>query len=1032
MSTIYLTPPGSGLDQCLHEFKESLRKNPFRTRLIVPSSGLARFITNQLKEEFSAFRKDAVTTPDRFAAELLRQKSPGLILIDEMLARQILYDILQDTDKGSIVARFGISPGKVSDLFLLFQEIRAYQNENTFFSQEKNPKIAELRHLYLQYRSILSQNDFVDGPSLFGRAATIQPDSDLCLFVYGVRSPYPDLQVFFQNLNRNVASFTYYHPYTENRKIFADRAEWLSDSPVPILPDTHYSAFLQLFSGEKSGNHSSREVFIHEFWSQKEEVESIAQEIIRLVDEGVAYSDIAIGTPDLSSVTSLIKDVFPQFGLSFTSSAMIPLSSSPVIQAFVQLLEIPSRGYRREDLVEAYSSPFLGLLEADFPLTPVTVDKIARKALIIDGLSSWTTSLPQLTTRLRDLFSSPETPEYRRREIEREIHQVEMVSAITQPLLHHLQCLESSGTLQKHINNVRGLFSSLKINPSNIVNTVQEGEDLGGFSALLDEMERNSSLYRGREIEYHDFVKILKTELQIRRTQRYHTGRGIRVIGLRELQDQRYPILFLMDLTNKRLPYIPGHLPFLTDSEEMVLNPDMKRMNLRDERFYFISALYASTRSLYVTCTNAPEKDGLIPSPFFREIQQNIPTIEWMPPPPEASKRFRQAYSGRCIGGRILPDPHILPVIGDPKRLTDILSRINMEYFHRSGEYDSPFDGVLCGNEEICACLDDRFGDDHIYSVSVLEEYTGCPFSFYLKHVLGLDALPDVEITLTPADKGTLIHHILAQFYTQWIHERGTPPLAEERDRALYQLRLITEKELADFDKDGPAWDALKSDLLGTGGYHKGVLERFLDVEVARAQSRLCPAFFECSFGFEGVWNSISPEPVTIQVRGEEGASFKIRGFIDRVDVSDDGIFTITDYKTGNHPKLSEIMAGKSLQLPLYLRSFEILTGKKAAAGAYYKLHRREVFHRAELYDPAHHQVREVFSNRSRMGDTCFDEVIEQSIRTAWRSIQSIRCGLFHPPRDSCKSSAYCDFRKICRFSEFRVLELGEPEGGDD
>jgi len=985
-----------------------------------------------LNEEFSALRKDAVTTPARFAAGLLRQKSPGLLLIDEMLARQILYDILQDTDKGSIFARFGISPGKVSDLFMLFQEIRAYQNENAFFSQEKNPKIAELQRLYFQYQSILSQNNFIDGPSLFGRAAAIQPDKNLCLFVYGVRSPYPDLQIFFQNLKRNVASFTYYHPYTENRKIFTDRGEWLSDSPVPILPDTHYSAFLQLFSGEKSGNRSSMKVFIREFRSPKEEVESIAQEIIRLVDEGLAYSEIAIGTPDLSSVTSLINNVFPQFGLPFTSSATIPLSSSPVIQAFVQLLEIPSRGYRREDLVEAYSSPYLGLLNANSPVTPITVDKIAREAFIIDGLSSWTTSLPQLTTRLRDLFSSPETPEYRRKEIEREIQQIEMVSAITQPILQHLKSLEPSGTLQKHINSVRALFSSLKINPSKIAGTVQEGEDLRQFSTLLCEMEKNSSLYRGREIEYPDFVKILKGELQKRRTQRHRTGQGIRVIGIRELQDQKFPILFLMDLTNERLPYVPGHLPYLTDSEEMVLNPDMKRMNLRDERFYFISALCASTRGLYVTCTNAPEKDGLIPSPFFREIQQNIPTLEWIPSPPEASTRFRQAYAGKCLGGRTLPNPSILPEIADPIRLADLLSRINIEYFHRTGEYDSPFDGVLCEDVEICACLDGRFGDERIYSVSVLEKYASCPFSFYLNHVLGLEALPDVEITLSPADKGTLIHHILAQFYAQWIHERGTPPLAEDRDRALQQLRLITEKELADFGKDGPAWDALKSDLLGMGGYHKGILERFLDVEIARAQSRLCPAFFECSFGFEGVGNSISPEPVTIHVKGEEGASFKIRGFIDRVDVSDDGTFTISDYKAGNHPKLSEIMSGKSLQLPLYLRSFEILTGKKAAAGAYYKIHRKEVSHQAELYDPAHPQVIEVFSARSRMGDTCFDEVIEQSIRSAWTSIQSIRCGLFHPPKDPCESSAYCDFRKICRFSKFRVLELGESEGGDD
>lgn len=1031
MLTLFLTPPGSGLDHCLERFTSSLKTNPFTTRLIVPSSGLARSITDRVIDENPALRKNAVTTPNEFAEELIRARSPEQMIIGEMMGRQILADLLQTSGTGVFVSHAGVNPGRVAELLILFHEMAANQNEDVFFSQTGNQKIDELASLYTRYSTTLSERNLVDGTSLYRHATTLLPEADLHLFVYGIRAPTPALKGFLRHLKANATSFTYYHPYSENPKVDADRAEWLGQSDAETIPVPSDSmSFHTLFSGRPSGTPPSVPIFLHEFRSEIHEVESMAQEIVRLCDEGYTLDEIVIGAPDLSPATTLIHDVFSQCGLPFSSTATTPLSHSPLVQAFVTLLEIPVNGYRREALVEACASVYLRLLRDDPRLTPAVIDACARDAFIIDGYAAWTDGISRLQARLQHTLALSDTPEFERQPIEAQINQIDRVSTTIQPLLRNLRELEQSTTIPGHLQRTRALIATLEIPFSRAADTVHEAEDLRELSNVLNEMEINASIYPGHPITYPDFVRILKAELQKRRVQRYRTDTGVRVRGLRELHDQTIPVLFLLGLTDGQLPNVPGLLPFLSDAEERVIVPDKRRQKLSDERFYFIAALCAATDRLYLTCTDAPESAGIIPSPFYRECQQSLPHEKWVPPTPVALRRFRQRYAGRCLGDRILPSPHLLPVFGNAAQSAALIHRINVEYFHRYGAYDTPFDGMLCDDEAICACLAARFGEAKAYSVSALETYVNCPFSFYLDKVLGLKAMPEVEITLSPADRGSLVHQILAQFYSQWCDERENSPVEDEREVAWERLRAIAEAELDRFGKEGPAWDAFRSDLMGGGGPHPGILEQFLAIEVARAPE-LRPSLFECGFGMAGVKNSISADPVTIPVPDTEGASFQVHGKVDRIDRTDDGTFTITDYKTGKHSTLKDITTGTSLQLPLYIRACEVLTGQAGIAGAYYKLSRDGVYHRAELYDPTHPLIEGAFSGRSRMGDTDFTATIDHAVRMAWTAIQSIRTGRFHPSTSPCDNN-YCDFKPVCRFSTLRLLGMVDATGGEE
>ena len=128
----------------------------------------------------------------------------------------------------------------------------------------------------------------------------------------------------------------------------------------------------------------------------------------------------------------------------------------------------------------------------------------------------------------------------------------------------------------------------------------------------------------------------------------------------------------------------------------------------------------------------------------------------------------------------------------------------------------------------------------------------------------------------------------------------------------------------------------------------------------------------------------------------------RIRGRIDRVDVTPEGQFLIYDYKSGReHPKAKDIEAGTALQLPLYLLAFEQITGSHGFGGGYYKI-RRDVERNIVLADPS---AKDLLVSRFRPS-TDFTGMIRHSRECAFAYIDGIRNGRFPlPPERNARTS---------------------------
>ena len=446
---------------------------------------------------------------------------------------------------------------------------------------------------------------------------------------------------------------------------------------------------------------------------------------------------------------------------------------------------------------------------------------------------------------------------------------------------------------------------------------------------------------------------------------------------------------------------------------------------LGEERYYFVSSLLAGRDRVYLS---APLSEGdkiLLTSAFFERVKERTKAEPWAQDSgfiAQSSLKAATTQAGtRIASGTVCDALNRLP---ESEHIDEIVNRVNVERFFRSGEYDSPYEGIFTGHSDISAVLSEKYGPDHVYSPTVLETYAGCPFRFFLERVIGITPLPDVEPNLSAKDRGTAVHNVLSAFYRQWRALGKTKVTSHELDAATELMLGIAATELDRFSFASPLWDATRIQM--TGGSHTGpgIFVRFLEKEVEEECSPLVPTYFEYSFGMptdRGDDPESDPDPVGFPI-GDGSEVLRIKGRIDRIDVTDQGLFSISDYKTGSVlASRKEIESGKALQLPLYLSAFEQVSGKRGVAAGYYRI-RREVENKVVLCDEIGRDF--ICSSPGPVPPRISGNCSGIRLRVLQKISGASAAGSFSLVQEEKCPNAYCEFRFVCRFDPARVFSL--------
>ncbi len=356
----------------------------------------------------------------------------------------------------------------------------------------------------------------------------------------------------------------------------------------------------------------------------------------------------------------------------------------------------------------------------------------------------------------------------------------------------------------------------------------------------------------------------------------------------------------------------------------------------------------------------------------------------------------------------------------------------------RSHSRLSVYDGILT-DTRLKNWLSDWMAR-HTFSVSQLDGIVGCSFRFFADRMLNLDEIDESDGLLPAHVFGSFAHDVLARFYRGWVAagrkalRSMDEGLAREELLRAYHAEYDPDNDLTEFARDlmtlklfgnlGPDGFGQASLPLAEAG-DVGILGQFLLLEMRRGDDQvmdfLHPANFEVGFG---VKLSEEEDPlstadyVIMDIGG--GNSIKLWGRLDRIDVSDTGVFAVTDYKTGHLPTGTQIANGFRTQLPVYMLVAQQLLSKhyeqpQAAGGLYYSLKRGKGARISGAFVRAAFQAQLGVPNLRGMSDERFEETLSMVRGRIDHSMKALQRGYLttthHDPDTVCR---YCELQKLC------------------
>lgn len=584
------------------------------------------------------------------------------------------------------------------------------------------------------------------------------------------------------------------------------------------------------------------------FNSPEDEVIGICRDIKqRCLDGRLDISKTVVAFPGLQVMAPLASRTFQEYGIPATVYPAQDLAASPPVVAVLELLAALESDFERTATTAAFSSEFLpGLLRlssdsdgAPRAAAAAALNRAACEAGIIKGSDSW----QHLAELLR--------PEYGFRDDEEQDSARNLQRRVRQAIGLVREKMEAARSLGDHARALKELLGAAGF-CRDLATDAPEAqrllEDRGELYDILDSLVGFESDFGARQTGLAEFIRTLAYLVGLSRRTQERAPRGVLVLSLPETLGLSPEHLYVGGLTESSLPSRYPVDPLLPDSVRRRLGlPDIN-WHRDHERFHLERTRNCSRSTPWLSYHAAADARLVLPTPFL-EVEpkpaQPVPGLF----SPEEEQRYEGAASGRT-----------LPQAGRPA--------------------DFPAD------RDVVAALKKRFGPERKLSVTALERYRACPYSFYVSDVLGLEPLELPGLEVEPQIYGNIVHRALARLY----HDGPVPP------------EKLRQAALACLD-----------DVIPEFG-----LNRFWTEVTRRLFENSIDDLVECEAALRA--EGFSPAGTEMTLAGPAGPGVQVKGRIDRYDSSGRRL-RVLDYKTGSSGRVSarDVIEDRThLQLPVY------------------------------------------------------------------------------------------------------------------
>lgn len=724
------------------------------------------------------------------------------------------------------------------------------------------------------------------------------------------------------------------------------------------------------------------------------QLKGVCETIYSLVKEqGYRYKDIAIITGNFEKNVTAVTQLFPQYDIPYFLDYTPPVKNNSWVDCITHAIRIIEEDFSYDSVFSFLKSGVIGDISAD------DIDELENYVLAkgIKGYRRWTRDWK--TATCDNAFVAKDS-----------------LLDIIKPFYKSVN--KKKATVNDYTGAIRQLMD--------VLNFETGLEDIKGlYGRLLDIFDKLDSIMGDDCLNIREFKDILDVGLKELNLGMVPSKLDMVLVGdITRTRLDNIKVLFIIDANEGIIPSNPSSAGIISEKEKerllkwgVELAPTDK-INSFVEQMYLYSNMTAPSEKLYISYTNM-SSDNAAMSPSY------------------IIGRICNLFESMTVTSA--KNTLVTTIKGTREKLVEGIWNI------ASGiEENIPTIGALCkayaetGYEEQLQAISHALSYKNVpdkldanvrellklrmmkQSISKLEQYASCGYSYFLKYTLGLREREVYQVE--SRETGNILHTAMEGMFRH-VHDNMNNDWfsisPEDKDKMVEEhVNMAWDKELGDRELEGGRYEFLKESLYRIG---KRTIRTLSDIN---SRDTLKPEFFEYRF----------KENMDIN----DNDSMTITGVVDRADAQymsqDDKLrLKVIDYKSGNqHFELNKLYAGLQLQLAIYTNIMIELAGTKGMLngvtehtsvspdGMYYYSMKDpyiEVKDESELDKKRAKELTLVGLDNDGQGD--FDAILQYADKKAKDLAREIMDGninknpLFEGERTSC---TYCPYSDCCRF----------------
>lgn len=643
--------------------------------------------------------------------------------------------------------------------------------------------------------------------------------------------------------------------------------------------------------------------------NQYSEIEEVAKNILKLVrDNGYRYKDISIITKNISNYSSLARAIFDKYDIPIFIDENRDLNQNIIIQYILSVLEIFTKNWSYESVFNYIKTGFSNIEEDE-------IFKLEKYCL------KW--GIKQNKWKKEFTYGKYE---------EKDKTEIERLERIRKDIVNPIMKLKSDIDNDKTAEGIsKSIYKFLvEENIAEKINKkIEELEKVGqvdlvkeyqsSLQTILDILDEIVLVFSDDKMTIDKYAQILKVGFKNSNLTKIPGTQDQVIMGdVDRSRSHKVKAIFIIGLNDGEFPSVHKDEGFLNDLDRETLKQDGIELakgtieNLYEDNFNIYKAFSTAEEKLYLLYSSSDvQGKALRPSMLINKIKKIYPMLQ------EESDVIET--KAEVLNKKTTYDELIIQLskLKEQDEIDKVWYYV-YDYYKKDTEWNTKLEQNLKGlnytniPEKIEQTnIDKLYGNTLVTSISKLERYRSCPFSYYLQY--GLKIKPEEELKIQTLNTGTFIHEIIDEFFGT-VREAGIK-LAEITDEQLAEIinKIIDEKlkQSQNYIFTSTAkYRALVVRL-------KKIIQKALKYIIGTlVQSRFEVLGTEVEFGENGKY-----KPIRLTL--EDGKRIEIIGKIDRIDTaqSEDGRYLrIIDYKSSaKNIDLNEVYAGLQIQLLTYL-----------------------------------------------------------------------------------------------------------------